>query len=70
MKKEPVDLAQLADTLEALRREVARLSERVAMLEAGGKGQESGVRSQESAQESGVRDQGSGKGPSSLTPDP
>jgi methylmalonyl-CoA carboxyltransferase large subunit len=29
----PVDLARLADTLEALRQEVARLSERVAALE-------------------------------------
>jgi hypothetical protein len=36
MTTEAMDLARLADTLEALRREVARLSERVAALEAGG----------------------------------
>jgi methylmalonyl-CoA carboxyltransferase large subunit len=33
MTTEAVDLARLADTLEALRREVGRLSERVAALE-------------------------------------
>src|SRR5438552_169258 len=33
MKTEAVDLARLADTLEALRQEVARLSERVMALE-------------------------------------
>jgi methylmalonyl-CoA carboxyltransferase large subunit len=40
MTKEPVDLARLADTLEALRQEVARLNQRVARLEAAGKGQD------------------------------
>jgi methylmalonyl-CoA carboxyltransferase large subunit len=34
MTTEAVDLARLADTLEALRREVGRLNERVAALEA------------------------------------
>jgi len=34
MTTEVMDLARLADTLEALRREVSRLSERVAALEA------------------------------------
>ena len=40
MKREPVDLASRADALEALRQEVARLSERVTALEqvAGTKG--------------------------------
>jgi methylmalonyl-CoA carboxyltransferase large subunit len=34
MTSEPLDLARVADTLEALRREVARLGARVAALEA------------------------------------
>jgi methylmalonyl-CoA carboxyltransferase large subunit len=62
MTKEPVDLAQLADTLEALRQEVVRLNERVARLEAADKGQVPGVRSPES----GIRGPESA---SSLTPD-
>jgi methylmalonyl-CoA carboxyltransferase large subunit len=36
MTTEALDLARLAETLEALRREVARLGERVAALEAAG----------------------------------
>ena len=36
MKPDPVDPAQVAAALEALRREVARLGERVAALEAAG----------------------------------
>jgi methylmalonyl-CoA carboxyltransferase large subunit len=38
MTTQTTDLARLADAVEALRREVARLSERVAALEAGGTG--------------------------------
>ena len=34
MSTEPMDLARVADALEALRREVSRLSERVQVLEA------------------------------------
>jgi methylmalonyl-CoA carboxyltransferase 12S subunit len=43
MAAETADLARLAEALEALRREVARLGERVAALESGDKGQGSGV---------------------------
>jgi methylmalonyl-CoA carboxyltransferase large subunit len=38
MNPEPADLARVADALEALRREVARLGERVAALEAASAG--------------------------------
>jgi methylmalonyl-CoA carboxyltransferase large subunit len=47
MKSDATNRVPVADALEALRQEVARLGERVAVLEAAlGRSQESGVRSQ------------------------
>jgi methylmalonyl-CoA carboxyltransferase large subunit len=48
MKSDATNRVPAADALEGLRQEVARLGERVAVLEAAlGRGQESGIRSQQ-----------------------